>query len=111
VATASVAGRGGQAQVEINATVDQISYPYRWAAFAAVPNQVVMSPNQTIFGNDRTESELWVKDNSTTDSFDSGLGQYDTTTNRGTGRSIGGNGDVALGKIGQHPVACPRRGR
>lgn len=96
VATASVPVRGGQAQVQVNATVDQTSYPYRWAAFAAVPNQVVIS-STPIFSIDRTEKELWLQDNSTTDSFDSSLGQYNTTTNRGTGGSMGGNGDVTLG--------------
>jgi Tfp pilus assembly protein PilX len=97
VATSTVPVRGGEARVTIRATVDQISYPYRWAAFAAVPNQIVMSPNQTIFGDDRTESELWLKDSSTTDSFDSTLGQYDSIMNRRTGGSIGGNADLKLG--------------
>ncbi len=97
VVTATVPVSGGQARVQVAATADQISYPYRWAAFAAVPNTVVMSPNQTIFGADRTESELWLRDSVTTDSFDSTLGPYDTTTNSGSGGNIGGNGDLTLG--------------
>jgi hypothetical protein len=97
VVTATVPVSGGQAQVQAAATADQISYPYRWAAFAAVPNTVVMSPNQMIFGADRTESELWLKDSVTADSFDSSLGPYDATTNSGSGGNVGGNGDVTLG--------------
>jgi Tfp pilus assembly protein PilX len=101
VGTGSVDIGDGKAQVQIAATVDQVSYPYRWGAFAAVPNLIVSSSYcfgcNMIFGDDRTESELWLQDNSTTDSYDSSLGQYDTTMNRGTGGNIGGNGDVTLG--------------
>src|SRR5574341_282823 len=38
VATASVPVTGGTAKAEIRATVDTVSYPYRWAAFAVVPD-------------------------------------------------------------------------
>ena len=34
IATASVPVRGGQAQVQLQVTVDTVAYPYRWAAFA-----------------------------------------------------------------------------
>ena len=97
VATASVPVGGGTAQVQIRATADQIAYPFRWAAYAAVPNQIVVSPNQLLFGADRTESELWLMNQSTTDGFDSTLGAYDGTSNSGMGGSIGGNADITLG--------------
>ena len=41
VATGSVPVRGGNAQVQIEVTLDQVSYPFRWAAFAAVPNEII----------------------------------------------------------------------
>jgi hypothetical protein len=88
VATASVPVRGGTAQVQIEVTLDQVSYPYRWAAFAAVPNQIVL--------DDRQEKELWLDDNSATDSFDSGAGLYEATTNSGLRGSVGANGDVTI---------------
>jgi hypothetical protein len=88
IATASVPVRGGQAQVQLRVTVDTVAYPYRWAAFAAVPNQIVL--------DDRQEKELWLDDNSATDSFDSGAGPYDATTNSGQRGSVGANGDVTI---------------
>jgi len=88
VATASVPVRGGNAQVVLQATADQVSYPFRWGAFAAVPNTVIQ--------DDRIEKELWIKHDGSTDSFDSSLGSYDATTNRGKGGDIGGNADVTL---------------
>ncbi len=88
VATSSVPVRGGQAQVVLQATVDRVSYPYRWAGFAAVPNQVVV--------DDRIEKETWLEEHGSVDSFDSNLGIYSTTTNRGAGGNIGANGDITL---------------
>ena len=88
VATGSVPVAGGQAQVQLRTIVDQIAYPFRWGAFATVPNGVETG--------DRQEKELWLKNNSTTDSFDSTLGAYDATTNKGSVGSIGANGDVTL---------------
>jgi len=87
-ATGVVPVGGGQAQAQIRVTVDQISYPFRWAAFAAVPNQVVV--------DDRIEKELWIEENGSVDSFDSSLGAYDATTNRGSDGDIGANGDITL---------------
>ncbi|HSB70595.1 MAG TPA: pilus assembly PilX N-terminal domain-containing protein [Candidatus Methylomirabilis sp.] len=95
IAEASVPVGGGQARVQIRTTVDKISYPYRWAAFAAVPNTVVTSLNP-IFGENRTQKELWLKDNSATDAFDSSHGPYDGAANSGAGGNVGGNGDMTL---------------
>jgi hypothetical protein len=101
VATASVPVRGGQAQVQLRVTVDKVSYPYRWAAFAVVANGIVArtwwcwSCNE-IFDVDRTEKELWLDDNGATDSFDSGAGPYDASTNSGQRGSVGANGDVTI---------------
>ncbi|MBI2116131.1 MAG: hypothetical protein HYT85_13745, partial [candidate division NC10 bacterium] len=88
VVTGSVPVAGGQAQVEVRATLDQISYPFRWGAFATVPNGVETG--------DRQEKELWLKENSTSDSFDSTLGAYNATTNKGSVGNIGANGDITL---------------
>jgi hypothetical protein len=87
-ATALVSVAGGQAQAVVRATADQVSYPYRWAAFAAVPNLVVL--------DGRIEQELWLEGYGLVDSFDSTLGAYNTTTNRGTTGNIGANGDITL---------------
>jgi Tfp pilus assembly protein PilX len=88
VATGTVPVAGGQAQVQVRAVLDQIVYPYRWGAFATVPNLIVTGG--------RREKELWLKDNGASDSFDSTLGAYDATTNRGTTGNIGANGDITL---------------
>ncbi|MEK7204622.1 MAG: hypothetical protein AAB254_03860, partial [candidate division NC10 bacterium] len=40
--------------------------------------------------------ELWLKNNGASDSFDSTLGAYDATTNKGSLGNIGGNGDITL---------------
>ncbi|MBI2115014.1 MAG: hypothetical protein HYT85_08035, partial [candidate division NC10 bacterium] len=50
VATGTVPVAVGQAQVQLRAVLDQISYPYRWGAFATVPNGVETG--------DRQEKEL-----------------------------------------------------
>ena len=45
-------------------TLDQVSYPYRWAAFAAVPNEIIgwlWDPIADIDWWDRTNSELWLR--------------------------------------------------
>ncbi len=89
VATASVPVAGGQAQAMVQAAADRVSYPYRWAAFAAVPNLIVLD-----YG--RIEKELWLEDYGLVDSFDSTLGAYSTTTNRGAAGNIGANGDITL---------------
>jgi hypothetical protein len=95
---ASVPIRGGVAQTTLEATIDQVSYPYRWAAFATTPNQIVYSLWDPIAGSwvDRTNSELWVGNSNTVDSFDSGAGPYDPTTNSGLHGNIGANGDVDI---------------
>lgn len=98
VVTASVPVRGGQAQAQLRATADQVSYPFRWGRFAAV--------SEGIISGTRRDKELWVDRDSTVDSFDSSLGIYGPTNNRGrigdaalnrlTGGDIGANGDVTV---------------
>jgi len=101
IATASVPVRGGQAQAQLQVTVDKVSYPYRWAAFAVVANGIVArtwwcwSCNE-IFDVDRTEKELWLDNNAAVDSFDSGAGLYHPTTNSGKRGNVGANGDVTI---------------
>jgi len=101
VVTGSVPIRGGTAQAQLQATLDRVSYPYRWAAFAVVANGIVArtwwcwSCNE-IFDVDRTEKELWLDDNGATDSFDSGAGPYDASTNSGQRGNVGANGDVTI---------------
>ncbi len=95
--TGTIPVGGGQARAQIAATADQISYPYQWAAFATVPNGVIAGANRNIFGTDRTNSEIWIRLDSSVDSFDSALGQYSATSNSGTGGNIGGNASVYVG--------------
>lgn len=98
IATASVPVRGGNAVVTLVVTVDQVTYPYSWATFAAVPNQIVSwlwDPKANMWW-DRTNSELLLRDNTLADSFDSGVGPYDPTTNSGLHGNVGANGDVEI---------------
>jgi Tfp pilus assembly protein PilX len=93
--------RGATAQAQVAASVDRQTAPYRYAAFAAVPNQVVFdasatSPLRQVFGVDRQESELWLGASVQTDSFNSNFGAYNASTNRSTEGAIGGNADVNL---------------
>ena len=101
VVTGSVPIRGSSAKAQIAATVDKIGTPFRYGAFATVPNTIVSGePNKWIFSQDRTESELWIGENGWVDSFDSTNGQYTpspSTTNRTAAGHIGGNGDMTLG--------------
>lgn len=92
IATASVPVTGGTAKAEIRTTVDTVSYPYRWAAYAVVPNGIVYWDDYQ--GIDRTDKELWVLNTSLLDSFDSGGGTYNSTANSGARGHIGANGDV-----------------
>ena len=94
VATASVPVTGGTAKAEVRATVDQVSYPYRWAAFATIPNGILH--DDVYEGVDRTDKELWILNTSGVDSFDSGGGIYDSIANSGARGNIGANGDVAV---------------
>jgi Tfp pilus assembly protein PilX len=99
VATGSVPVRGGLAQVQLRVTVDTVAYPYRWATFATIPNQIISSLYDPISGEnvDRTDSELWLGNNDTVDSFDSGAGTYDSAANSGLNGNVGANGDVNIG--------------
>ncbi|MFB3820258.1 MAG: PilX N-terminal domain-containing pilus assembly protein [Candidatus Methylomirabilales bacterium] len=88
VSTGTVTVPGGQAQVEVHAVIERISYPFRWAAFSAVPNQIIT--------DGRIEKELWLDDDARTDSYDSTAGVYDAASNRGQAGHVGANGDVWL---------------
>ena len=94
VGTASVPVTGGTAKTEIRAVVDTVSYPFRWAAFATVPNGILY--DDVYEGVDRTDKELWLGDTGVVDSFDSGGGAYDPAGNSGTRGNSGANGDVAI---------------
>ena len=94
VGTASVPVTGGTAKTEIRAVVDTVSYPFRWAAFATVPNGILY--DDVYEGVDRTDKELWLGDTGLVDSFDSGGGAYDPAGNSGVRGNSGANGDVAI---------------
>ena len=79
VVTATVPIRGGQAQVQLQATVDQIWYPYRWGVFAA-GDYLILSA---------------LSGKSKTDSFDSSRGSYGASKSS-EGGNIGSNGYVVL---------------
>jgi hypothetical protein len=86
---------GGTAVARVAATVDRVAYPFRWAAFATVPNLVVTG-GTPIAGVDRTEKELWLRRAIAVDSYDSTLGVYDATANRSQAGHVGANGDITL---------------
>lgn len=94
VATASLPTRGGTVRVQIRTTVDRVSYPFRWATFATIPNGILNW--DSVVSQDRTDKELWLADNSLVDSFDSHIGPYDEATKANTGGDIGANGDVTV---------------
>jgi|GEM_PF-1448477 len=88
VATGSVPIRGGTAQAQLQVTLDQVSYPYRWGIFAV----------ETIsYGQ-----QLHIGSTNSVDSFDSGGGAYDPPppsgngTNSGQSGNVGSNGDVEI---------------
>jgi Tfp pilus assembly protein PilX len=97
-ATGSVAVQGGLAQVQIRATLDQVAYPMRWAAYSTVRNGVVGLMDDPVLGVPvlRTDKEVWLRDGGATDSYHSAVGPYDSTTNRADGGHIGSNGDAWL---------------
>jgi cytoskeletal protein CcmA (bactofilin family) len=95
VATASLPTRGGTVRAQIRTTLDRISYPFRWAAFATLPNGILHW--DSVLSQDRTDKELWLAASSLVDSFDSGIGPYDEATKANTGGDIGANGDVMVG--------------
>jgi hypothetical protein len=98
VATGSVPVRGGTAQAQIEVALDKVSYPYQWAAFAAVPNGIIgwlWDPMANQWW-DRTNSELLLRDHTLVDCFDSGVGPYDQATNSGLHGDVGANGDVEI---------------
>lgn len=94
LATGSMVVRGGTAQAQIAVTLDQVSYPFRWGAYATVPNEIVGWDNTIL--QDRTNKELWLDNGSLSDSYDSTVGTYDTAGNKGSGGNIGANGDVTV---------------
>jgi Tfp pilus assembly protein PilX len=98
VATGSVAIQGGPAQVQIRATLDQVAYPMRWAAYSTVRNGVVGWMNDPVLGApvNRADKEIWLRDGGATDSYQSAVGPYDSVTNRADGGHVGSNGDAWL---------------
>jgi len=94
VAKASVPVTGGTATAEIRAIADKVSYPFRWAAFATVPNGIFHFDDYE--GVDRTDKELWLGNTGLVDSFDSGGGAYDAMANSGARGNVGANGDVTV---------------
>ncbi len=96
VSTGTLLVRGGQTQAQVRVRLDQLSYPFRWAAFATIPNQIV-SGHRKVFDRDRTDSELWLDAGSGTDSFDSSVEAYPGASKSGENGGLGGNGDVKLG--------------
>lgn len=98
-ATGSVSVQGGQARAQVRATVDRwYQGLFRWAAFSGVAPGVTRSEWDPYDGAwvDRTGAEVWLRDGSTTDSFDSGRGPYNPTTNRSTAGNVGSNSGVLL---------------
>jgi len=94
VATASVPVTGGKAKAEVRAVADKVSYPFRWAAYATIPNSILY--DDPYWGVDRTDKELWLGSTGVVDSFDSGGGAYNPAGNSGVRGNIGANGDVAI---------------
>lgn len=98
-ATGSVNVQGGQARAQVGATVDRwYQGLFRWAAFSGVVPGVTRLEWDPYDGAwvDRTGAELRLKDDSTTDSFNSGSGPYNPTTNRATSGDVGSNSGVLL---------------
>jgi hypothetical protein len=88
---AKVRVRGGFATVELRAMANRVAYPFRFAAFATIPNTVVTDT--------RVEKELWLDHQVTVDSFDSTIGAYSTTGtgfNKGYHGHVGANGDITM---------------
>ncbi len=111
-ARGSVNVQGALASVDLWATVDRISYPFRFAAFSTVPNTIVTGT--------RVESELLLEPDAKTDSFDSGLGAYDASMglnnpptshcpggvacgNKARFGRAGANGDATVSDDSTHP--------
>lgn len=82
VATGSMPIRGGTAQAQLQVTLDQVSYPYRWGIFAV---ETTSSGQQLDIGH-----------TSSVDSFDSGAGPYDAAANSGQSGNVGSNGNVEI---------------
>jgi hypothetical protein len=102
VGSASVPVTGGTARAEVRAVVDKVSYPFRWAAYSTVPNNILYDDAYAQWeGVDRTDKELWLGSTSLIDSFDSGGGPYDPVGNSGARGNTGANGDVAIDHSGE----------
>jgi len=99
VATGSVPVAGGQAQAEIRATVDQVSYPFRWALYSTLRNGVLHWDD--FLNQYRTDAELWLTSGVTVESYDSAGGPYGSSTNSGERGDIGANGDVTIDGVTQ----------
>src|SRR5512138_444040 len=95
VGTGAVPVRGGEARVQLQATLDRVSYVFRWAAFATVANGIV--------GGARIDQEVLLGPNARVDSFSSLAGPFnavppatssDPALNQGRLGDLGANGDV-----------------
>jgi hypothetical protein len=94
VGNSSVPVTGGTARAEVRAVADTVSYPFRWAAYATLPNGILY--DDPYEGVDRTDKELWLGSTGLVDSFDSGGGAYNPAENSGARGNTGANGDVAV---------------
>ena len=94
VATASIPVAGGTAQAVIQASVDTVAYPFRWALYSTLANGVVSWDDMV--GENRTNGEVWLKSGVTVESFDSAGGAFNDVTNHGERGDIGANGDVKV---------------
>jgi len=91
VATGSVQVGLGTAQTEVRATVDQVSYPFRWAFYSTLRDGVLWT--DPYMGVDRRTKELWLKNSAITESFDSAGGVF-SSLNQGKNGDIGSNADL-----------------
>jgi hypothetical protein len=91
VAAGSVQVGLGKAQTEVRATVDQVSYPFRWVLYSTLRDHVLgFDP---YLGVDRSSKELWLNSSTITESFDSSGGPF-SSLNQGKSGHIGSNADL-----------------
>ena len=98
-AAGSVRVQGGQARALLRATADRwYQGLFRWAAFSAVAAGVARWEWDPYSGGwvDRTGAEVWLRDGSTTDSFNSGGGPYNPATNKTMRGDVASNSGVLL---------------
>lgn len=93
-ALASIPVAGGTAQAEVWASVDTLTYPFRWGLYSTLSNGILSWDDMV--GMDRSDAEVWLKSGVTVESFDSAAGAYSSVSNHGQRGDIGGNGDVRV---------------